>query len=54
MFTFLVVMVTPVAFDTIGYKFYIVWACTNAAFIVLIYVFCKPTPSLPSPTLDPS
>ena len=45
LFTFLVVMVTPVAFDTIGWKFYLVWMSTNAIFVVLIYIFCKPAPS---------
>ncbi|BGP57379.1 hypothetical protein JCM8202v2_005020 [Rhodotorula sphaerocarpa] len=39
LFTFLIVMVTPTATATIGYKFYIVWACTNTAFIFLIYYF---------------
>ncbi|GAA5965893.1 hypothetical protein JCM8115_000737 [Rhodotorula mucilaginosa] len=27
------------ATEKIGYKFYIVWACTNAAFVLIIYVF---------------
>ncbi|GAA5995732.1 sugar porter family MFS transporter [Rhodotorula paludigena] len=39
LFTFLVVMITPVAIDTIGYQIYIVWACTNFAFIFLVYFF---------------
>ncbi|GAA5823363.1 hypothetical protein JCM11251_007581 [Rhodosporidiobolus azoricus] len=39
LFTFLVVMVTPVAINSISWRYYIVWACTNAAFIGVIYVF---------------
>ncbi|KIY64080.1 general substrate transporter [Cylindrobasidium torrendii FP15055 ss-10] len=39
LFTFLVVMITPVAIDSIAWKTYIVWACTNAAFVPITYFF---------------
>ena len=42
-FNFLVLMVTPVGFTTIGYKYYIVYACINAAIAPLIYFFFPET-----------
>ncbi|GAA5863241.1 hypothetical protein JCM8547_002874 [Rhodosporidiobolus lusitaniae] len=39
LFTFLVVMVTPVAVSTIGWQYYLVWMCTNTVFVFLIYIF---------------
>ncbi|EIM81381.1 general substrate transporter [Stereum hirsutum FP-91666 SS1] len=39
LFTFLVVMITPTAISSIGYKTYVVWACTNFAFIFITYFF---------------
>ncbi|KAF9040276.1 general substrate transporter [Hymenopellis radicata] len=39
LFTFLVVMITPVAIDSIAWKTYVVWACTNLAFIPITYFF---------------
>lgn len=30
----------PTATDKLGYKFYIVWTCTNAVFVPIIYFFC--------------
>ncbi|KAJ5973247.1 hypothetical protein N7481_010457 [Penicillium waksmanii] len=42
-FNFLVVMITPVAFKTIGYKFYIVFAVINAAILPVVYFFYPET-----------
>ncbi|GAA6026203.1 hypothetical protein JCM10207_005544, partial [Rhodosporidiobolus poonsookiae] len=39
LFTFLVVMITPVAIDTIGWKTYLVWTATNTAFVPILYFF---------------
>ncbi|KAK7051554.1 hypothetical protein VNI00_004533 [Paramarasmius palmivorus] len=39
LFTFLVVMITPVAIDSIAWKTYIVWACTNFVFVPITYFF---------------
>ncbi|GAA5983612.1 hypothetical protein JCM10908_000352 [Rhodotorula pacifica] len=39
LFTFLVVMITPTASEKLGWKFYLVWACTNAAFVPITYFF---------------
>lgn len=41
LFTFLVVMITPVAIESISWRYYLVWTCTNAVFVVLIYFFCQ-------------
>ncbi|GAA5983564.1 hypothetical protein JCM10908_000337 [Rhodotorula pacifica] len=38
-FTFLVVTATPTASEKLGWKFYLVWACTNAAFVPITYFF---------------
>jgi len=40
-FNFLVVMVTPVAFNSIGYKTYIIFAVINAFIVPCVY-FCYP------------
>lgn len=40
-FTFVVVMITPVSIGSIGYKTYIYFAIFNAVFIPAIYFFCK-------------
>jgi len=40
LFTFLVVMITPVAIENIAWKTYIVWACTNFVFIFVVYFLC--------------
>ncbi|KAM3425230.1 hypothetical protein BST61_g7184 [Cercospora zeina] len=42
-FNFMVVMVTPVAFDTIGYQTYIIFAMTNAFIVPCVYVFYPET-----------
>ncbi|KAE8173898.1 hypothetical protein LXG23DRAFT_37235 [Yarrowia lipolytica] len=36
-FNFMVVMITPVAFDTIKWKTYIIFACINAAMVPVVY-----------------
>jgi len=40
-FNFLVAEITPVGFDTLRYKYYIIYACINAAIIPTVY-FCFP------------
>jgi hypothetical protein len=40
-FNFLVVMVNPVAFNSIGYKTYIIFAVINAFIVPCVY-FCYP------------
>ncbi|TQS32338.1 hypothetical protein Golomagni_07348 [Golovinomyces magnicellulatus] len=43
MFNFLLAEVTPIGFDTIGYKYYIVFAVLNAAIIPTVYFFYPET-----------
>ncbi|KAI7185706.1 general substrate transporter [Hortaea werneckii] len=40
---FMVVLVTPIGIDNIGWKFYIIWAILNALFVPIIYVFYPET-----------
>jgi hypothetical protein len=42
-FNFMVVMVTPVAFSTIGYQTYIIFAVINAAIVPSVYFFFPET-----------
>jgi hypothetical protein len=42
-FNFMVVMVTPVAFSTIGYQTYIIFAVINAAMVPSVYFFFPET-----------
>lgn len=42
-FNFMVVMITPVAFNSIGYKTYIIFAVINAAIMPVIYFFYPET-----------
>lgn len=42
-FNFLVVMITPVAFDSIGYQTYIIFAVINAAMVPSVYFFYPET-----------
>ncbi|KAJ5224517.1 uncharacterized protein N7469_008020 [Penicillium citrinum] len=42
-FNFLVVMITPVAFDSIGYKTYIIFAVINAFIFPVVYFFYPET-----------
>lgn len=40
---FVVVMITPVGVANLGYKFYIIWACTNLSFVFMNYYFLVET-----------
>lgn len=42
-FNFLVAEVSPVAFSNIGWRYYLVYVCTNSLSIVFIYLFCPET-----------
>nr|SIP56080.1 putative sugar porter [Yarrowia phangngaensis] len=42
-FNFMVVMITPIAFDTIKWKTYIIFACINAAMVPVVYFFYPET-----------
>ncbi|EEA19218.1 hypothetical protein TMatcc_010227 [Talaromyces marneffei ATCC 18224] len=43
LFKFVVVEVTPTGFQTIGYKYYIIWAVINFAIVVTVYFFFPET-----------
>ncbi|CAK3903564.1 Sugar transporter STL1 [Lecanosticta acicola] len=43
LFNFLVAEITPVAFDSIGYKYYLVYVCTNILSVVVFYLFVPET-----------
>lgn len=43
LFNFLLAEVTPIGFDTIGYKYYIVFAVLNAAIVPTVYFFYPET-----------
>ncbi|EME42495.1 hypothetical protein DOTSEDRAFT_73361 [Dothistroma septosporum NZE10] len=43
MFNFLVAEVTPVAFDSISWKYYLVYVCTNLLSVVTFYLFLPET-----------
>lgn len=51
---FVVTMITPVAINSIGYKYYIVFTCIGFCIPFLIYFYYpevrSPTPSLQDPT----
>lgn len=51
---FLVVMISPVMINNIGYKTYIVWAVTNLCFIPMIYFLSKYSRGETRPVLLPS
>lgn len=51
-FNFMVVMVTPVAFDTIGYKTYIIFAVINAFIVPCVYFFYVSSGSRSEPCMD--
>jgi hypothetical protein len=42
-FNFMVVMITPVAFATIGYQTYVIFAVINAAIVPIVYLFFPET-----------
>lgn len=37
------VQVTPIGIQNLAWKFWIVWTCTNAAFLPIIYLFYPET-----------
>ncbi|KAH8693248.1 putative sugar transporter [Talaromyces proteolyticus] len=43
LFNFLLAEVTPVGFDNLGYKYYIIYACISAGGCVIFYFFCPET-----------
>lgn len=43
LFNFMVVMITPVAFDSIGYKTYVIFAVINAFIFPVVYFFYPET-----------
>ncbi|EED12169.1 MFS sugar transporter, putative [Talaromyces stipitatus ATCC 10500] len=43
LFNFVVVEVTPTGFETIGYRYYIVWAVINFAIVATVYFFFPET-----------
>ncbi|KUL84257.1 hypothetical protein ZTR_06949 [Talaromyces verruculosus] len=43
LFNFVVVEVTPTGFQTIGYKYYIIWAVINFAIVATVYFFFPET-----------
>jgi MFS family permease len=48
----LVALVTPIAFNAIGWKYFIVFACLNAAMIPIIYLFFPETAGLTLEDID--
>lgn len=42
-FNFLIAEVTPVAFDSISWKYYLVYVCTNSLTVVVLYLFAPET-----------
>lgn len=47
-------MVSPLMINNIKYGTYIVWACTNFAFIPLVYFFSKNLPRIAAPLTGPT
>lgn len=43
LFNFLVAEVTPVAFDSLSWKYYLVYVCTNSLSVVVFYLFLPET-----------
>jgi sugar porter (SP) family MFS transporter len=43
LFNFLVAEITPVAFDSIGWKYYLVYVCTNCLSVVVFWLFAPET-----------
>lgn len=43
LFNFLIAEVTPIGFNTIGYKYYIIYACINAFTVAIVYFFFPET-----------
>lgn len=43
LFNFALAEITPIGFSTIGWKYYLVYVCTNCAALVFFYFFCPET-----------
>jgi hypothetical protein len=43
LFNFVVVMITPIGLKTLNYKFYVIWAVTDLAFVFIVYAFYPET-----------
>ena len=43
MFNFMVVEITPIGIQNLGWKFYTIWVALNAAMVPVIYVFYPET-----------
>ncbi|KAF2767642.1 putative sugar transporter [Teratosphaeria nubilosa] len=43
LFNFLIAEITPVAFDSISWKYYLVYVCTNCLGVTVFYLFCPET-----------
>lgn len=43
MFNFLIAEITPIAFDNIGWKYYLVFVCTNSLSVAFFYLFAPET-----------
>jgi hypothetical protein len=46
---FAIVEVTPIGIQNIGWKFWIVWTVTNAAFLPILYFFYPETGTFQDP-----
>ncbi|MCJ1405970.1 hypothetical protein MMC19_000035 [Ptychographa xylographoides] len=42
-FNFMVVEITPIGIQTLGWRFYIIWIIFNAAFVPIVYIFYPET-----------
>ncbi|EME89736.1 uncharacterized protein MYCFIDRAFT_71755 [Pseudocercospora fijiensis CIRAD86] len=42
-FNFMVVEITPIGIDTLGWKFYIIWTVLNFSFVPIVYLFFPET-----------
>ena len=43
LFNFLIAEITPIAFNNIGWKYYLVFVCTNSLSVVFFYLFAPET-----------
>ena len=46
MWNFFIVMMTPILINNIGWRSYIIFTCTNAAFVPIIYFFYPETSNI--------
>lgn len=42
-FNFMVVEITPIGIESLGWQFYIIWTVFNAAFVPIVYLFYPET-----------